>query len=334
MLQHKWFAHRLLLTTCLTAGLAAGCNGSSLGEEEEKEELTGVPVNFTASVPTTATRATDTDFTTDNLMSMGVLASYTGQRDWQSTDKFNFIFDEKVSRASNATPWTYSPVKYWPNTSGDKISFVAYAPHNDDSKGVFWARDRGIGFNIDFEIPAKESQQIDLLIADSIQNSQKGAPLKFTFRHAFAKIEFRVKSNMDIIAKSLSVTTAYMGMITFDRTYTIGRNFRETTSDRLLPLEIKKGEIKEVACFYLVHIPGTPKVSFTYQIEGTVNANVANFKLPENPPWLNPDRNKGANHVIYTITMEDEKVVLEAIVSDSSMWSDGPDAGGNCGSYP
>lgn len=74
------------------------------------------------------------ELTNDNLLNFGVFASYTGQDDWTSgTGIYNFMYDQYVSRESKSDAWTYNPKKYWPTTKGDKISFFAYAPHQDDA---------------------------------------------------------------------------------------------------------------------------------------------------------------------------------------------------------
>lgn len=74
------------------------------------------------------------ELTNDNLLNFGVFASYTGQDNWaSSTGIYNFMYDQYVSRESKSDDWTYNPKKYWPTTKGDKISFFAYAPHQDDA---------------------------------------------------------------------------------------------------------------------------------------------------------------------------------------------------------
>ena len=74
------------------------------------------------------------ELTNDNLLNFGVFASYTGQDNWaSSTGIYNFMYDQYVSRESKSDDWTYNPKKYWPTTKGDKISFFAYVPHQDDA---------------------------------------------------------------------------------------------------------------------------------------------------------------------------------------------------------
>ena len=58
----------------------------------------------------------------------GVYAYYTDDTDFNSsTSTPNFMKNTQV-KSADGTTWTYSPVKYWPNESTDKLSFFAYAP--------------------------------------------------------------------------------------------------------------------------------------------------------------------------------------------------------------
>lgn len=64
----------------------------------------------------------------DNLENFGVFASYTGQTPWATTNGFNFMYNQMVEKTTSDV-WTYNPIKYWPTTKEDKISFWAYAPY-------------------------------------------------------------------------------------------------------------------------------------------------------------------------------------------------------------
>lgn len=70
-------------------------------------------------------RGTVTD---NNFTSFKVLASYTGQTDFGTSSTPNFMHNQEVTRESASAAWGYTPVKYWPSTKGDKVSFFAYAP--------------------------------------------------------------------------------------------------------------------------------------------------------------------------------------------------------------
>lgn len=69
-----------------------------------------------------------------------VTAFYTGKKQWGSyTDKVpNFMWNQPVNLTveGNSAVWSYSPLKYWPTTQGDMISFFAYAPMPIDGNGI------------------------------------------------------------------------------------------------------------------------------------------------------------------------------------------------------
>lgn len=70
------------------------------------------------------------ELTNTNFENFGVFASYTGQAHWNNNTP-NFMYNQLVT--NNGVAWEYSPLKYWPTTKGDKISFFAYAPHDTDA---------------------------------------------------------------------------------------------------------------------------------------------------------------------------------------------------------
>ena len=70
-----------------------------------------IPLDFGVSVDHTVSRAAET--TASSLSSMGVYAYYTGSSNLSTSDKPNFMCNQKVERTNSASPWTYSPVKYW-----------------------------------------------------------------------------------------------------------------------------------------------------------------------------------------------------------------------------
>ena len=169
-----------------------------------------------------------------------VFAFYTKTADWAATDKPDFMYNQQVrniasfavapaesdpsdySAARFPSGWYYTPLKYWPNgqnsteyaantTSADKISFFAYAPHIASADvNTVPAAGEGItaisGNNIagvpevDFTVPSKVEEQIDLLWANPVMNATKQAlsgRVAFTFKHALAKLNVQVRNVVD-----------------------------------------------------------------------------------------------------------------------------------------
>lgn len=144
----------------------------------------------------------------------GVFAYYTGTT---AADGYtfpatpNFMNNVQVTHKDwnqaedenpNNNTWGYAPIKYWPNTPGDKISFYAYGPYN------------GTGINIMFAKPATPrtpappvlvymvdtdyANHTDVLFAPAQLNKTKGdRPVNFDFQHALSRVEFSVKTDID-----------------------------------------------------------------------------------------------------------------------------------------
>ena len=120
------------ITQLLTVLLLAGCSQNEITEiSPEANPAVGFSV-FTG----TQTKGTITDNTgTTGIQTtgFGVLAYYTGTDDFGSGSHAsptpNFMWNQKVEYKSSA--WSYTPLKYWPNTTDEKISFFAYAPYAD-----------------------------------------------------------------------------------------------------------------------------------------------------------------------------------------------------------
>lgn len=185
------------------------------------------------------TKATYGDITTANLATsedgFAVFAYYTQTSDWAATDKPNFMYNQQVrniasydsnpsdySAARFPSGWYYTPLKYWPNgqnsteyaaagTSADKLSFFAYAPYiaetdvntipaaGEGITDLSANSDAGIP-TIDFAVPSKVEEQIDLLWANPVLNVTKQAlsgRVAFTFKHALAKLNVQVRNVVD-----------------------------------------------------------------------------------------------------------------------------------------
>lgn len=169
-----------------------------------------------------------------------VFAFYTKTADWAASNTPDFMYNQQVrniasfavepaesnpsdySTARFPSGWYYTPLKYWPNgqnsteyaanaTSADKISFFAYAPHiasadlgnvpaaGEGITNMSENDDAGVP-SVDFTVPSKVEEQIDLLWANPVLNATKQAlsgRVAFTFRHALAKLNIQVRNVVD-----------------------------------------------------------------------------------------------------------------------------------------
>lgn len=137
----------------------------------------------------------------------GVYAYYTEQNTMGASATPNYMSNQRVEWSTSK--WEYSPVKYWPNNTGDKVSFYAYAPYEDgkdpNSTNISSVPantatgEPAIGFTVNNTVTA----QTDLLYATALKDQTK--PQKytdkttFTFNHALSRVAFSVQLMADAV---------------------------------------------------------------------------------------------------------------------------------------
>lgn len=161
--------------------------------------------------------------------SMGVYAYLhnTETRNY-SADSPNFMWNQKATRQEDTEPFTYEPLKYWPNDETSKLSFIAYFPYcngaDDDgtdediaSTGITpRLTNSGTGLpTFDFTVKNAIGDQVDFLVSDVLPNmpqsrdteNDPGQPfndltitdrVQFLFKHMTAKVEFRIVADAEI----------------------------------------------------------------------------------------------------------------------------------------
>ena len=137
--------------------------------------------------------------------SFGVFAYYTDNGDYvEGTSKPNFMFDQIVTW-NGTDAWTYSPLKYWPNETTDKLSFFAYAPHTtqEPTGSIELA-----GFTnttasapvLKYTLADNLADHVDLLWAAPVENKTKQTTTEkvhFIFKHALSRIGFKSVAVID-----------------------------------------------------------------------------------------------------------------------------------------
>lgn len=151
------------------------------------------------------TRAAGEKTDLDGGEAIGVFASYTGDVRYDlSTVTPNYMYNQKVTY-DGSTTWTYTPVKYWPNTVDgdgshkDYISFFAYYPYTAGAgtEGVigFSSEDAAGDPWLVYQLPANApTTQKDLLygVKDDgspmldMQKQNVTGKVSFSLRHALA----------------------------------------------------------------------------------------------------------------------------------------------------
>lgn len=128
----------IILILLLAAG-AVSCTSDDVAERPLGtlwDETSPVEFGIYASDPVSdVSRATSLTAGDVKAASIGVFAFHQGAyglEDYLDTKQGytpNFMYNQKLEYQSDK--WTYSPIKYWPGSQRDKVSFFAYAPYNE-----------------------------------------------------------------------------------------------------------------------------------------------------------------------------------------------------------
>lgn len=176
-------------------------------------------INFTTYVGK-QTKAIDKGSFVEND-AIGVFAYYTGSKGFDTTAAPNFMYEQAITKDSKA--WSYSPLKYWPNTSGEKITFFGYYPSAKTGMTFYKAgtttayENKATGFpDIQFTVQDTAANQVDLMYSSLIdQTKPENGKVLFSFTHALSKVNIKAKMSSELDAattvtiKNVSLSNIY-----------------------------------------------------------------------------------------------------------------------------
>ncbi len=206
----------LIVLLCLIA-----CNneGPDLSQQAQR------PVTFSTFTGQFQTRGAEDLKTFPDGGSMGIYAYYHENSNWAAdaaTIIPNFMYNQKATYIAEQSIFSYYPLKYWPNSENNKVSFIAYYPYSNGDA------DDGTDYDIEttgvapllanseaglptfsFTVSDDADNQKDMLVSNLIVNLPKSRDtkddpgtefndltiydkVKFLFNHALAKVEFRI----------------------------------------------------------------------------------------------------------------------------------------------
>ena len=207
-----------------------GCSKDEAGNDSGAP----VPVRFEAGSPEVFKSRTEINTLDDlknpvkNPNGFGVFAYYTGATTWESAKASatpNFMYNQQVTYSSG---WTYTPVKYWPNANGEKVSFFAYAPYTSNTTGFSTNTDAGAPI-ISYTWEASNDLLYDKQI-DQVKGTVSSA-VTFTFKHALAKVEFKIRRK-DYSGPPVTLKSFSIGLYT-SGTFNLGTESWTPTSERV-----------------------------------------------------------------------------------------------------
>lgn len=166
----------------------------------------------------------------DAGQSIGVYAYYHDNTTWSNEAVPNFMWNQQATCQERGGSFTYSPLKYWPNESGDKLSFMAYFPYTDVDAAdpesaesptktgltpLFANDDAGLP-TFNFTVKETADEQVDFLLSELLPNLPNGTGavspgnpddrstltvtdrVHFLFHHMTSKVEFRIVAATEV----------------------------------------------------------------------------------------------------------------------------------------
>ena len=199
-----------------------------------------------------------------NNQSIGVYAYYhQGTEDidgaWSGYETPNFMFNQQATNDADNDAFSYSPLKYWPNTNYDKLSFIGYYPYtttfgagnsSSDTYGIALlngSNDTGLPA---FELTVSDDvdNQVDFLISDLLTDLPNGTSavspssasgrdnltvvdkVRLLFHHATSKVTIRIAIDEDIRQDFMSMTISNLELTNIFRKGTVTPSYSSGTT--------------------------------------------------------------------------------------------------------
>ena len=172
---------------------------------EETSSSSSSEINFDAYVgrnASTRSGVTNITFLQDTLLNsgFGVFARYN-----YNGKILSLLDTEHVTWNKDQNHWEYTNTRFWP--SEGSVDFYAFAPYSDQPKME--------NFTIDF--PANWAP-VDLVYANAEGKTKADNPVKFTFRHALARLSFEITANPKIEEKDVVIKVKEVKLYGADET--------------------------------------------------------------------------------------------------------------------
>lgn len=193
---------RLAFYVLIAQLVLSGCAGEGV---EETSSSSASEINFDAYVgrnASTRSGVTNITFLQDTLLNsgFGVFARYN-----YNGKILSLLDTEHVTWNKDQNHWEYTNTRFWP--SEGSVDFYAFAPYSDQPKME--------NFTIDF--PANWSP-VDLVYANAEGKTKADNPVKFTFRHALARLSFEITANPKIEEKDVVIKVKEVKLYGADET--------------------------------------------------------------------------------------------------------------------
>ena len=220
-----------LFFVAATALIVAGCSQNEVMETNpDANRAIGFGVYTGTQTKGLVTDNSLTDGTTANGLKVdgkgfGILA-YQTTGDY-STSGAKGTFMDNVHTTWNATggsgggAWEYSPLKFWPGNSTDKLSFFAYAPYSTGgASGITLTNATGTTDpSLDFKLQTNQKDMVDLVVSTAKKDQQQttaSGKVTFDFKHVLTRVTMKAKTDKSI--SSNAETKVYITGISLKHT--------------------------------------------------------------------------------------------------------------------
>ena len=199
---------RLAFYVLVAQLVLSGCAGEAV---EETSSSSSSEINFDAYVGRNAsTRVSETKITllkgTEGNSGFGVFAIY--RHTDGAISPLMLMNNERVTWNKDQKHWEYTNTRYWPNEGS--VDFYAFAPHSTVPK-----LKGPNNFEIDF--PSNMSP-VDLVYAKAEGKTKADNPVKFTFKHALARLSFDITANQELLEDGTVITVKEVRLYGADET--------------------------------------------------------------------------------------------------------------------
>lgn len=128
--------------------------------------------------------------------------------------KGQFMDNMHVTWDASGNGWKYSPVKFWPENTTDKISFFAYAPYTDAANATATGitlthADNTKDPKLTFALQTAQQNMVDLVVSEpnasnngtiDQTNTTAGSSVNINFKHVLTRVAMKAKTSADISA--------------------------------------------------------------------------------------------------------------------------------------
>lgn len=266
--------------TVMVLGLLTALSGCQAEDDAPHTPQGTIPIGFSSDVP--ETRATKEYGSAADLTDIGVFAYFTNGTFSEGSSTPNFMYNQKVERQADGS-WIYSPVRFWPGNTTDKISFFAYAPYVDEaasggSNPSFQGKTAAGYPQLTYTVLAAEADQTDLLAAVPLTNrtAPAGEQVKFKLKHALTKVNVGIKSEVGITVTALSVNNVpATATLTFTDSgfdwgsYTGTKTVNATLAGGGTAVTANAADAQSLATFFVLPQKASATLYITYTQAGT-----------------------------------------------------------------